>query len=113
MLPVIMVDAEVRIQATELLEQETDKEIRKLLEEMMVDDSLEGTEAQKNAYLAPAEKVEMDEGSMAIPPTPVELQPKEEKKSKDTSRIPDPIRRPSQDEIFYGDEFDEGNDGLI
>ena len=113
MLPVIMVDAEVRIQATELLEQETDKEIRKLLEEMMVDDSLEGTEAQKNAYLAPAEKVEMDEGSMAIPPNPVELQPKEEKKSKDTSRIPDPIRRPSQDEIFYGDEFDEGNDGLI
>ena len=79
----------------------------------MIDDSLEGTEAQKNAYLAPAEKVEMDEGSMAIPPAPVVSQTDEEKKPKDTSRIPDPIRRPSQDDIFYGDEFDEGNDDLI
>ena len=113
MLPIIMVDAEVRIQASELLEQETDREIRKMLEELMIDDSLEGTEAQKNAYLAPAEKVEMDEGSMSVPPAPVALQSKVEEKPKEPSRIPDPIRRPSQDEIFYGDEFDDGNDGLV
>ena len=113
MLPIIMVDAEVRIQASELLEQETDSEIRKLLEELMIDDSLEGTEAQKNAYLAPAEKVEMDEGSMSLPPAPVVLQSEVEKKPKEPSRMPDPIRRPSQDDIFYGEEFDDGNDGLV
>jgi hypothetical protein len=113
MLPIIMVDAEVRIQASELLEQETDSEIRKLLEELMIDDSLEGTEAQKNAYLAPAEKVEVDEGSMSLPPAPVVLQSEVQEKPKETSRMPDPIRRPSQDDIFYGEEFDDGNDGLV
>ncbi|CAI8338508.1 MAG: Uncharacterised protein [Marine Group II euryarchaeote MED-G33] len=79
----------------------------------MIDDSLEGTEAQKNAYLAPAEKVEMDEGSISLPPAPVVLQSEVEKKPKEPSRMPDPIRRPSQDDIFYGEEFDDGNDGLV
>jgi len=112
MLPIIMVDAEVRIQATELLEQETDAEIRNLLEELMIDDSLEGTEAEKNAYLAPAEKADMDEGSLAIPPTFV---PQIEKKDepKDSSKVPDPVRRPTQDEIFYGDDFDDDFDDLV
>ena len=109
MLPIIMVDAEVRIQASELLHQETDPEIRALLEELMIDESLEGTESEKNAFLAPAEKVERDEGSLAMPPKPVIEPPK----PKDTSRIPDPVRRPSQDDIFYGDDFDDGTDDLI
>ena len=112
MLPVIMVDTEVRIQATELLEQETDTEIRNLLEELMIDDSLEGTEAEKNAYLAPAEKADMEEGSLAVPPT---FMPQIEKKDepKDLTKAPDPVRRPTQDEIFYGDDFDDDIDDLV
>ena len=78
----------------------------------MIDESLEGTEEEKNAFLAPAEKVEIDEGSMAIPPP---LMPPVEKKEEsiDASKTPDPVRRPSQDEIFYGDDFDEGIDDLV
>ena len=105
-----MVDAEVRIQATELLEQETDTEIRNLLEDLMIDESLEGTEAEKNAYLAPAEKADVDEGSLA-PPAPVPPPTVKQARPADTSQVPDPIRRPTQDEIFYGDDFDEGADG--
>ena len=107
-----MVDAEVRIQATELLEQETDSEIRSLLEELMIDESLEGTEDEKNAFLAPAEKVEMDEGSLAVPP-PVVQQTVKEEESNTPSQVPDPVRRPTQDEIFYGDDFADGTDGLL
>ncbi|MDG1525559.1 MAG: HEAT repeat domain-containing protein [Candidatus Thalassarchaeaceae archaeon] len=112
MLPIIMVDAESRILATELLQQETDSEIQKLLEEMMIDESLEGTEAERNAYLAPAEKVERDEGSLATPP-PVMMSPEKEAEPKSPSKLPDPIRRPSQDEIFYGDDFDDETDDFL
>ena len=112
MLPIIMVDAEVRIQATDLLEQETDPQIRAMLEELMIDDALEGTEAEKNAFLAPAEKVEIDEGSLATPPP---MMPPIEKKDepKDSSKIPDPVRRPTQDEILYGDDFDDAIDDFV
>ncbi|MEC8927162.1 MAG: HEAT repeat domain-containing protein [Candidatus Thermoplasmatota archaeon] len=112
MLPIIMVDSEVRILATELLEQETDSEIRAMLEELMIDESLEGTEAEKNAFLAPAEKVQIDEGSLAIPPPMIPAVEKKDE-SKDTSRTPDTVRRPSQDEIFYGDDFDDDTDDLV
>ncbi len=112
MLPVIMVDAEVRIMASELLHQETDAEIKDLLEELMIDESLEGTEAEKNAFLAPAEKAERDEGSLSTPP-PVAIQPPPEKKVVDSAKIPDPVRRPSQDEIYYGNDFDEGQDDFV
>tara|TARA_B100000609_G_C17219869_1_gene439273 strand:- start:2507 stop:3778 length:1272 start_codon:yes stop_codon:yes gene_type:complete len=112
MLPIIMVDAEVRIMASELLHQETDAEIKDLLEELMIDESLEGTEAEKNAFLAPAEKAERDEGSLSTPP-PVAIQPPPEKKVVDSAKTPDPVRRPSQDEIYYGDDFDEGQDDFV
>ena len=107
-----MVDSEVRVQATELLEQETDLQIRTMLKELMIDESLEGTEAEKNAFLAPAEKVEIEEDSFVIPPRPM---PEDEKKGepKDSSKTPNPVPRPSQDEIFYGDDFDEGTDDLV
>ncbi|MBN16639.1 MAG: hypothetical protein CMB37_00560 [Euryarchaeota archaeon] len=111
MLPVIMVDAEVRIHATELRPQETDKEIIQLLENLMIDESLEGTEAEKNAFLAPAEKAPVDENSLATPPpsqTPVS-----EPEKRTISTRPDPSRRPTQDEIFYGEEFDEEADDFI
>ena len=111
MLPVIMVDAEVRIMASELLHQETDAEIKALLQELMIDESLEGTEAEKNAFLAPAEKVERDEGSLSTPPP--NSTPPPEKKVVDSTKTPDPVRRPTQDEIYYGDDFDEGQDDFV
>ena len=43
--------------ATELLKQETNKDLRKELEELIIDQQLEGDERTKNAYLAPAEPV--------------------------------------------------------
>ena len=111
MLPVIMVDAEVRIMASELLHQETDAEIKALLQELMIDESLEGTEAEKNAFLAPAEKVERDEGSLSTPRP--NSTPPPEKKVVDSTKTPDPVRRPTQDEIYYGDDFDEGQDDFV
>ena len=111
MLPVIMVDAEVRIMASELLHQETDAEIKALLQELMIDESLEGTEAEKNAFLAPAEKAERDEGSLSTPPP--NAIPPPEKKVVDSTKTPDPVRRPTQDEIYYGDDFDEGQDDFV
>ena len=111
MLPVIMVDAEVRIMASELLHQETDAEIKALLQELMIDESLEGTEAEKNAFLAPAEKVERDEGSLSTPPP--NSTPPPEKKVVDSTKNPDFVRRPTQDEIYYGDDFDEGQDDFV
>jgi len=111
MLPVIMVDAEVRIMASELLHQETDAEIKALLQELMIDESLEGTEAEKNAFLAPAEKAERDEGSLSTPPP--NATPPPEKKVVDSTKTPDPVRRPTQDEIYYGDDFDEGQDDFV
>ena len=111
MLPVIMVDAEVRIMASELLHQETDAEIKALLQELMIDESLEGTEAEKNAFLAPAEKVERDEGSLATPPP--NSTPPPEKKVVASTKNPDFVRRPTQDEIYYGDDFDEGQDDFV
>ena len=111
MLPVIMVDAEVRIMASELLHQETDAEIKALLQELMIDESLEGTEAEKNAFLAPAEKVERDEGSLSTPPP--NSTPPPEKKVVDSTKNPDPVRRPTQDEIYYGDDFDEGQHDFV
>ena len=111
MLPVIMVDAEVRIMASELLHQETDAEIKALLQELMIDESLEGTEAEKNAFLAPAEKAERDEGALSTPPP--NAIPPPEKKVEESTKTPDPVRRPTQDEIYYGDDFDEGQDDFV
>ena len=107
-LPVIMVEAEVRIQAAELLPQETDPEIRALLEEMMTDASLEGTEEEKNRFLAPAPKADVDANSIANPP-PEALDIAKELSS--VRKQPD-LSRPSQDDLYYGDDFDDATDGL-
>jgi hypothetical protein len=50
-------DDEARELSIELLKQETNKELIKYLEDLAVDHQLEGDEARKNAYLAPAEPV--------------------------------------------------------
>ena len=109
MLPVILVETEVREQASELIQQETDPEIRTFLAELMIDESLEGTEDEKNRFLAPAPKVERDEGSLSdMPEMPPVVPPEEEKKKK-----PEKPAQPSQDELYYGEDFDEGTDDLI
>ena len=54
MLPMLLVEDKLRIVATELLQSETNAELKKMLTEMTYDASIEGTEAEKNAFLAPA-----------------------------------------------------------
>lgn len=50
-------DDEARELSIELLKQETNKELIEYLEDLAVDHQLEGDEARKNTYLAPAEPV--------------------------------------------------------
>ena len=54
MLPMLLVEDKLRLVATELLQSETDSELKKMLTEMTFDASIEGTEDQKNAFLSPA-----------------------------------------------------------
>jgi len=111
MLPIILVEAEVRTIAAELALQETDEEIKSILVEMTVDESLEGTEEQKNSFLAPAEKVERDEGSMATPPelaleSATRLKEPEASEKRPETKSNNP-RRPTQDELYYGSDDED------
>ena len=54
MLPMLLVEDKLRLIATELLQTETNDELKKMLNEYTFDASIEGTEAQKNTFLAPA-----------------------------------------------------------
>ncbi|MED5497733.1 MAG: hypothetical protein VX872_09255, partial [Candidatus Thermoplasmatota archaeon] len=54
MLPMLLVEDKLRIVATELLQSETNAELKEMLTEMTFDASIEGTEAEKNAFLSPA-----------------------------------------------------------
>lgn len=56
-LPRLMGDEILRNHCNALLREEKDERIRKELQEMAFDAQIEGTEAQKNAFLAPAPKV--------------------------------------------------------
>ena len=56
-LPRLMGDDILRNHCNALLREETDERIRSELKEMAFDAQIEGTEAQKNAFLAPAPKV--------------------------------------------------------
>ena len=57
MLDRILVEEEQRELAEDLLKTEKDEEIKKTLRKLLIDISLEGTEAEKNRFLAPAEPV--------------------------------------------------------
>lgn len=54
MLPMLLVEDKLRIVATELLQSETNPELKKMLSEMTYDASIEGSEDEKNAFLSPA-----------------------------------------------------------
>ena len=69
MLPIILGDQIRRETADELLRQETDPELRELLTDLARDPSLEGTEDEKNRFLAPAPKVDVDPADMFAVPT--------------------------------------------
>ena len=56
-LPRLMGDEILRNHCNALLREETDEKVRKELQEMAFDAQIEGTEAHKNAFLAPAPKV--------------------------------------------------------
>ncbi len=60
MLPVILSGESLRETADELLRQETDTKLRKILTEYAKDLAMEGTEDEKNKFLAPAPAVEID-----------------------------------------------------
>ena len=57
LIPRLYNEDEARELSNELLKQETDVELREYLQELAVDPQLEGDEAKKNTYLAPAEPV--------------------------------------------------------
>nr|AIF08697.1 hypothetical protein [uncultured marine group II/III euryarchaeote KM3_31_G10] len=64
MIPKLFLESEMRIQAVELLRQETDVKLIALLEEMAIDPEIEGGEAEKNKFLAPAEPVTLEDGTV-------------------------------------------------
>ena len=57
MLPKLYSEEVLRGIATDLLKSETDSKLREELKEMTIDESLEGSESQKNKFLAPAPTV--------------------------------------------------------
>ena len=85
MLPMLLVEDKLRLVATELLQTETNAELKKMLTEMTFDASIEGTEAEKNAFLSPAlpvpalELVLMRKEAVAwkCPPEPLFWMPRE------------------------------------
>lgn len=122
LLPRLMGEDELRIFATDLLKTETDQHLIKMLDEMRFDALLEGTEAQKNAALAPALPVpEIDKevarsqgkglGLLASsePKTLVEKAEQQENIEQSVqAKSPVAEPRPSQDEIMgYMDDDEE------
>ena len=61
MLPIIMSGNNLRQTALDLVSDETDEEIIKQLNKMALDISIEGTEDEKNRFLAPLPKIETDD----------------------------------------------------
>ena len=61
LLSIILSGTELRETAKELLRQETRTDLRKRLESLSTDLEMEGTEEQKNSFLAPLENVPDDE----------------------------------------------------
>ena len=80
MLPRLMSEDELRDLSFELLRKENNNELKKKLEEYSKDDQLEGTESQKNKYLAPAEPIDPLEKEI----NDAKIKEKPDKKKKDT-----------------------------
>ena len=75
MLPIILGEVERRQTALELMMDETDSSIRNRLENMAKDLAIEGTESERNRFLAPLPKMEVDEGPQLNPPAETKSKP--------------------------------------
>jgi hypothetical protein len=114
MLPVILSGESMRETADELLRQETDPELRKILTEYAKDLAMEGTEDEKNKFLAPAPAVEIDPAELiaqsTLPQNKDHYQHPESKTASQTKVAAEtsPNNRASQgDGYYHGDEADE------
>ena len=76
MLPIILGEVERRQTALELLMDETDSSIRNRLENMAKDLAIEGTESERNRFLAPLPKLETEAGAEHTPTTEPKAKPK-------------------------------------
>ena len=88
-LSIILSGDRLREVATELLRQETRKDLRKRLERLALDVDWEGTEEEKNRSLAPLEKVEEEEVSepnTMLPPHSGVDKPKSESHKQESGR---------------------------
>ena len=81
MLPIILGEVERRQTALELLMDETDSSIRNRLENMARDLAIEGTESERNRFLAPLPKVEMEDGTEHTPTTEPKSKPNDRDKN--------------------------------
>jgi hypothetical protein len=119
MLPILYGEEVLRGIAIDLLKTETDAKLIKSLTQYATDDSLEGSESQKNRFLAPApavpkidrEVAEAAGKSVGLDPLPSNkiLQDSENKPTKDEvkkSKVTDLYRSVSQDDMM-GYEDDE------
>jgi len=68
MMPRLFTESEMRIQALELLRQETRPELISLLKEISIDPEMEGGEDEKNRFLAAAPQATNEDGSPLLPP---------------------------------------------
>lgn len=76
MMPRLFTESEMRIQAAELLRQETKPDLILLLEELSKDPELDGGEDEKNRYLAKAPPATDIDGILILPP--VDVPPKKQ-----------------------------------
>ena len=81
MLPIILGEVERRQTALELLMDETDSSIRNRLENMARDLAIEGTESERNRFLAPLPKMEIEDGTEHTPITEPKSKPNDRDKN--------------------------------
>ena len=115
MMPRLFTESELRIQAVELLRMETKPDLISLLEEFSIDPEIDGGEDEKNRFLAAVPQATNADGTPILPPLddkPTIQLPEPKDEVKKPSRLLNQPRRPTQDELFYGDDFDDGTDGL-
>ena len=119
MLPILYGEDVLRGIAIDLLKTETDDKLIKSLNQYAKDDSLEGSEAQKNRFLAPApavpkidrEVAEAAGKSVGLEPIPSK-QVQQENPEKVTnspgkkSKVTDLYRSVSQDEMMGYDDYE-------
>ena len=117
MLPILYGEEVLRGIAIDLLKTETDKRLIKSLTEYATDDSLEGSEAQKNRFLAPAPAIPKLDREVAeaagksvglepIKPNQEKISSDEPKVVKQQPKVTDLYRSVSQDDMMGYDDDD-------